>query len=74
MSYPAELNYSLKQRKVENRLGTGEILRSFFENVKQPNVLRIINMTAIHSAYLKAVLFALSNILRGLSLVFRFVF
>lgn len=55
MSYPAELNHSLKQRKVEKHLGMGEILKSFFKNVKQPNVLRIINMTAIHSAYLKAV-------------------
>lgn len=55
MSYPDELNRSFKQHKAENRLGMGKILKSFFENVKQPNVLRIINMTAIHSAYLKAV-------------------
>ncbi len=55
MSYPDELNHSLKQRKVVKRLGMTEILKSFFKNVKQTNVLRIINMTAIHSAYLKAV-------------------
>ena len=55
MSYPDELNYSLKQRKVAKRLGMIEILKSFFKNIKQTNVLRIINMTAIHSAYLKAV-------------------
>jgi len=55
MSYPDELNRSLKQRKAEKRVGIKDIFKSFFNNIKQPNVLRIVNMSAIHSAYLKAV-------------------
>ena len=55
MSYPDELNHSSKQNKAEKHMGLGVILKSFFKNVKQPNVLRIVNMSAIHSAYLKAV-------------------
>ncbi len=36
-------------------MGIREVLSSFFKNIKQPNVLRIVNISAIHSAYLKAV-------------------
>lgn len=55
MSYPAELNYSTKQSQNEKRIGMTAVFKSFFKNIKQPNVLRIVNMSAIHSAYLRAV-------------------
>ena len=55
MSYPAELNHSSKQHKTEKHIEIWAILKSFFKNIKKPNVLRIVNMSAIHSAYLKAV-------------------
>jgi MFS family permease len=55
MSYPKELNHSLTQCEARKRMGLGTILKSFFKNIRQPNVLRIVNMSAIHSAYLKAV-------------------
>ena len=54
MSYPDELNYSSKRNKKEKQITILATLKSFFENIKQPNVLRIVNMSAIHSAYLKA--------------------
>jgi len=55
MSYPAELNHSAKHHKDENSIGISKVFKSFFANIKQANVLRIVNMSAIHSAYLKAV-------------------
>ena len=55
ISYPNDLNRSLKQRGQKEKIRIKTILKSFFENIKQPNVLKIVNMSAIHSAYLKAV-------------------
>ena len=54
MSYPDELNHPVKRHKTEKHTGLWATLKSFFKNIKQPNVLRIVNMSAIHSAYLKA--------------------
>jgi len=55
MSYPDELNRSLKQREQKNKIRIGTTFKSFFKNIKRPNVLKIVNMSAVHSAYLKAV-------------------
>ncbi len=52
MSYPKELNLSYKKKQ---KKGVRITLTSFFSIIKQPNVLRLINASAIHSAYLKAV-------------------
>jgi MFS family permease len=55
MSYPKELNRSLKQHAQKNKIRIGTTFKSFFNNIKQPNVFKIVNMSAVHSAYLKAV-------------------
>ncbi len=55
MSYPDDLNHVVKQDKTKKYAGMVEILKSFFKNIRQPDALRVINMSAIHSAYLKAV-------------------
>ena len=55
MSYPAELNYSTKQSQNKKRIGMTAVFKSFFKNIKKPNALRIVNISAIHSAYLRAV-------------------
>jgi MFS family permease len=52
MSYPNELNLSNKAHSKKNVELTVKI---FFSIIKQPNVLKIINSSALHSAYLKAV-------------------
>jgi len=50
-SYPNSLDKPKPQTQI-NSLST--TLKSFFEVIKQPKVLQLINTTALHSAYLKA--------------------
>ena len=52
-SYPKELNFSSKKKSDKNKIATTFL--SFFKTIKQPNVLRIINTSAVHSAYLQSV-------------------
>jgi len=54
-SYPQELNRSLKQIDPNSRPGIGLTVRSFFKIIKQSNVFKIINSSAMHTAYLRAV-------------------
>ncbi|MCF6360962.1 MAG: MFS transporter [Cyclobacteriaceae bacterium] len=51
LSYPQEINLSQSSHKNQNAL----TLKSFFQVIKQPSVLKIMNASALHSAYLKAV-------------------
>ncbi len=51
VSYPQEINLSQSSKKEQNSL----TLKSFFQVIKQPAVLSIMNTSALHSAYLKAV-------------------
>lgn len=55
ISYPTYLNHSIKQSKKEKRYGIWNTLKSFLKIIKKPNVLKIINTSAIHTAYLRAV-------------------
>jgi len=54
LSYPTHLNFSESQEKtkVRNLINT---YQSFFKMIKKPAVLKIINNSALHSAYLKAI-------------------
>ncbi len=54
LSYPKELNHSIKpSERVEH--GILSTLRSFWRVIQKPHVLKIINTSALHTAYLKAV-------------------
>ncbi len=53
LSYPKELNRSLKPTKERNSIKS--TLRSFISVIKQPKVLKIANSSAVFTAYLKAV-------------------
>ena len=55
LSYPKELNRSLERVDPKSRTGIRSTIRSFFKIIKQPNVLKIINTSAMHTAYLRAV-------------------
>jgi len=55
ISYPKELNRSLEQTNPNNRPGIRLTMKSFLKIIKQPKVLEIINSSAMHSAYLRAV-------------------
>ncbi len=52
-TYPNEINHSIDDSASKKRIGL--TVQSFFKVMKQPNVLRVINSSAVHSAYLKAV-------------------
>jgi len=55
ISYPRELNRSFKQINTKSNPGIGLTIKSFFRIIKKPNVLKIINTSAVHTAYLRAV-------------------
>lgn len=55
LSYPRQLNYSSDHQNTSTRLNLGATWKVFFLVMKYKNVIRIINTTALHSAYLKAV-------------------
>jgi MFS family permease len=55
LSYPKELNRSFKQINPKSKHGIGLTIKSFLKIIKQPNVIKIINTSAIHTAYLRAV-------------------
>ena len=55
LSYPKELDRMNKQDKSLNSKEFNVSIKSLFKVLKQPNVFRIINNSALHSAYLKSV-------------------
>ena len=54
LSYPKDLNHSLKPSE-RTGWGINSALQSFWRVIQKPHVLKIINTSALHSAYLKAV-------------------
>lgn len=55
ISYPKELNRSFEQSHPHRRHGFRFTMASFLKTIRQPEVLTIINTSAIHTAYLKTV-------------------
>jgi len=55
LSYPAELNYSRQGHNTGGKLDVTESFKSFYTVLKHKSVIRILNTSALHSAYLKAV-------------------
>ncbi len=55
ISYPNELNHSVNNSESNTKTGLISTIKSFILVLKQPNVLKIINTSALHTAYLKAV-------------------
>jgi MFS family permease len=54
-SYPKALNFSLKKHNDPQEASLLFVFKSFLKTLKEPKVLQIINSSALHSAYLKAV-------------------
>ncbi len=55
ISYPKELNQSFDQANTKSSAPIRFTIKSLFKILKQPNVLKIINTSAIHTAYLRAI-------------------
>ena len=70
-TYPNEINHSLDESVKKKRIGL--TLRSFLQVMKQPNVLRIINSSAVHSAYLKAVKDYIQPLMVNVALIMPFM-
>lgn len=54
-SYPGELNGPVKQEESGPRPGIRSTIRHFKKVIRRPKVLEIVNSSAIHTAYLRAV-------------------
>ena len=55
LSYPVEIDKVPEQQKHKKSAALWTTIKSFFENLKHPEVIKIMNMSALHSAFLKAV-------------------
>lgn len=55
ISYPKELNHSSKQSSQKNIYSIGGTTKFLLKNIRKPTVLKIINTSALHTAYLSAV-------------------
>ncbi len=55
LSYPRELNHSTKVKESKPKQRMRLIFKSFFRIIQNPNVFKIMNMSAAHTAYLRAV-------------------
>ncbi len=55
LSYPGELNHSSSQKKADRNRALNITIHSFFKMMKQPKVLKIVNTSALHTAYLRAI-------------------
>jgi hypothetical protein len=55
LSYPRELNHSPAQLRQQKASGLWQNTLSLYRVIKNPNVLQIINTSALHTAYLSAV-------------------
>lgn len=54
-NYPESINYSKGQRKSQAGYSIISVFQNFITNLRKTGVFRIINSTALHSAYLKAI-------------------
>ncbi len=55
LSYPKELDNSINQNGSKGKYDIRSTFVSFFKIIRQPNVLKIINSSALHTAYLRTV-------------------
>jgi len=66
LSYPKELNRS---DNTKSGVGMAQTIKTLVRIIKQPNVLRIINTSALHTAYLQAVKDYIQPLLINISLI-----
>ena len=69
LSYPKELNRSFNRENNNSRSEIGTTIKSFFRIIRKPNVIRLINTSAVHTAYLKAVKDYIQPLMINVSLV-----
>ena len=72
-SYPQELNKSTSNKTSKKSNAVRLTFNSFWKIIKQPNVLKIINASAVHSAYLKAVKDYIQPLMVNIALIIPFL-
>jgi hypothetical protein len=70
-SYPNQLNNSISKKSSKNK-AVKSTFATFWKVIKQPGVLKIINTSALHSAYLKAVKDYIQPLLLNIAIVFPY--
>lgn len=71
-TYPAELDHPLKRKK-QLRKGPIAIAKDLWLVLQQPQVLRIVNSAALHSAYLKSIKDYIQPLIVSLAVVLPFM-
>lgn len=69
LSYPGELNHSIIAKGSKRNRGIIITFKSFFKIIQKPRVLEIMNMSAAHTAYLRAVKDYIQPLLINVSLL-----
>lgn len=54
-TYPQFLNHSTISQGEKSRFSINETIKSFINTIRKPELLRLINISAVHSAYLKSI-------------------
>ena len=72
-SYPQELNKSIGNKTLKKGSAVRLTLDSFWKIIKQPKILKIINASAVHSAYLKAVKDYIQPLMVNIALIIPFL-
>ncbi|WP_166964951.1 MFS transporter [Yeosuana marina] len=72
-SYPNVLDYSLNTQKERKKKTLIFVFKSFIKSLKQPKVLQIINSSALHSAYLKAIKDYIQPVILQITLIIPFL-
>jgi MFS family permease len=72
-SYPEKLNKTIIDNSVTKSKAVRITFHTFWQVIKQPNVLKIINASALHSAYLKAVKDYIQPLLLNIAVVLPFM-
>lgn len=54
-TYPNTLNFSLEEKEAHEQKSFAAVFKRFFSVIKKRNVFQIINSSALHSAFLKAI-------------------
>ena len=72
-TYPQELNKSIGNKASKKSNAVRLTFDSFWKIMKQPNVLKIINASAVHSAYLKAVKDYIQPLMVNIALIIPFL-
>jgi hypothetical protein len=73
MSYPNELNYSAKRAIPNQKISVLFNIKNLLETIKTPNVFKIINTSALFTAYLSAVKDYIQPLLVNVALIIPFM-